>query len=392
MDTVLMPQQKLELSLLGESVIQKKGWYTDTLRRFDDGLLVAHGEGWPPAWYKPGLPEPGYWWQVSRDGGVTWQPYIKTTNGPDHTLVRPNQWMVRRRDGSVIGWPSACCHKGKPEYKGCPGQPFSEPVVHASSWDALLRGESRQIESTIWVPHTVPGMADDFTVNYGLAVWGKMVETENHHLVQAAHIATSYDVSSRIWANQPGTAYQLRTGVIYSQDEGATWHYLASVAAPSEHPLPAQAEVYCEPDLLSFGEGRLLCVMRTGGNPGGALNERFSPLMAARSSDGGLSWTPPTPISAYGVCPVLLQMQSGLVVCLSGRPGFFLLFSDDEGQTWSPPHWVGESHGPFAKSSSGYGQLLELEPGVLGVAYDEYAGSGDEAKVVTKFRRYRVCP
>ncbi len=388
MDTVLMQRQKLELSLLSESVVQEKGWYTDTLRRFDDGLLVAHGEGWPPA--KPGLPEPGTWRQVSRDGGATWQPYTRTATGPDYTLVCPYQRMTQRRDGSVIGWARACCHKGKPEYKGCPGQPFSEPVVRASSWGTMLRGESQRVEATIWVPHTVPGMADDFTINYGLAIWGKMVETENRHLVQAAHLATSYDVSPRIWAGQPGTAYQLRTGVIYSQDEGVTWHYLATVASPREHPLPAQSEGYCEPDLLSFGEGRLLCVMRSGGNPGGALSERFSPLMAARSSDGGLSWTPPTPISAYGVCPVLLQMQSGLVVCLSGRPSFFLLFSADEGRTWSVPHWVSESHGPFAESSSGYGQLIELEPGVLGVAYDEYIGSDSEAKLVTKFRRYRI--
>jgi hypothetical protein len=90
------------------------------------------------------------------------------------------------------------------------------------------------------------------------------------------------------------------------------------------------------------------------------------------------------------VAPVLLSMQSGLVVCLSGRPGFFLLFSADQGKTWSPPHWLSESPGPWARSSSGYGQLIELEPGVLGVAYDDYVGEGPDARMVTAFRRYQV--
>lgn len=84
------------------------------------------------------------------------------------------------------------------------------------------------------------------------------------------------------------------------------------------------------------------------------------------------------------------NVQSGLVVCLSGRPGFFLLFSADEGKTWSPPHWLSESPGPWHQSASGYGKLIELEPGVMGVAYDDYEGEGDAARMVTKFRRYRV--
>ena len=52
--------------------------------------------------------------------------------------------------------------------------------------------------------------------------------------------------------------------------------------------------------------------------------------------------------------------------------------------------WVSESHGPFGRSSSGYGELIELESGVLGVAYDEYCGDGEDAAMVTKLRRYRI--
>jgi len=217
-----------------------------------------------------------------------------------------------------------------------------------------------------------------------------MLETENGYLLQAAYSFFAYDRAPRLWLEQKMHAYQYRTYVLYSQDDGAAWQYLATVAASSQYPQPAQAEGYCEPDLLAFGDRSLLCVMRSGGNPTGVLMERYTPLVASRSDDGGLTWTAPASIAAYGVAPMLLQMSSGLVVCLSGRPGFFLLFSSDEGRTWSPPHWLSESHGPFGRSSSGYGQLIELQPGVLGVAYDEYVGERNDARMVTKFRRYRI--
>ena len=186
------------------------------------------------------------------------------------------------------------------------------------------------------------------------------------------------------------SARQYRTWLMCSRDDGATWHYLSTVASSLQHPLPPQAEGYCEPDMLYLGDGHLLCVMRSGGNPGGTLRERFTSLVVCRSVDGGLSWTAPEPIAPYGVAPVLLRMTNGLIVCLSGRPGFFLLFSADDGHTWSVPHWLSTSHGPWGESSSGYGQLLEIEPGILGVAYDEYVGTEDDARMVTRFRSYRV--
>ncbi|PKO22554.1 MAG: hypothetical protein CVU38_08775 [Chloroflexi bacterium HGW-Chloroflexi-1] len=379
---VLMRAQKLELNLLGESVLKEEGWYTDAVRRFDGGVLLARGESWKRHGDET---DRGPWWQVSRDGGVTWQSYVKPDDGRDHRQgALP---LFQRPDGSLIGWADAYAEQ---QYNGRPGQPTRQSVVRAPSWEALIRGQAVRAEATVWLPYTVPGMGDDFKTRYGLTIWGKMVEAENGHLIQAAYSALAYDRAPRLWAEQKAPAFQTRTCVIYSQDSGATWHYLATVASPSQYPLPAQGEGYCEPDLLHFGAGHLLCVMRSGGNPSGTLMERYTPLMASRSNDGGLTWTPPAPIVAYGVKPVLLQMSDGLVVCLAGRPGFFLLFSRDEGRTWSTPHWVSESHGPWGRSASGYGELIELERGVLGVAYDECTGSGDGAKMVAKFRRYRI--
>lgn len=382
-DTVLMgPEGVVKLTQLHDAVVAECGWYTDTLDRADDGILIAHGGSWRGDWSE-GAP----WWCASRDGGVTWQPYAGTA-GADHTRIRPN--LCRCRNGSVVGWDDAW--NLKTTYQGRPGQPTAQAVMRAASCDALIRGAGERIEASVHVPYQVPGLGDDLSQppSYGAGVWGKLLEADADYLLQAAYGFFDFDRVPRLWQEQKAPAHQYRTWLLYSRDDGANWHYLSTVAASPQHPLPAQAEGYCEPDLLYFGDGRLLCVMRTGGNPVGRLMERYTPLVASRSVDGGLTWSAPEPIAAYGVAPMLLRMQSGLVVCLSGRPGFFLLFSTDEGKTWSPPHWLCESPGPWHQSASGYGQLIELEPGVLGVAYDDYVGEGDDARMVTKFRRYRV--
>ncbi len=385
MDLVLLKEQKIELTLLVESVVMEGGWSTNVLRAFDGGLLVVCETAWKPNGNDLDV---GLWWRVSRDGGETWQPYIKPEDGWDPTRGAV-PFLCFRRDGSVIGWGGSW--DDNQEYKGRPGQPITQSIVRASSWEAMTRGQSERVPARIWLPYMVPQTGDDLKTHYSPAIWGKMVETEDGCLIQGTYPVLAYNRVPRLWGEQTVPASKYRTCVIYSQDDGATWHYLATVASPDQYPLPAQSEGYCEPDLMYFGNGRLLCVMRSGGNPtANGLMERYTPLVAGTSDDGGLSWTNPALIAAYGVKPVLLRMRNGLVACLAGRPGFFLIFSADEGRSWSTPHWVSESHGPWGRCASGYGELIELEPGVLGVAYDEFCGTGAEGIQVTKFRRYRV--
>ena len=379
--TVLMQNGKVALTQLSDSVISEHGWYTNTLLQFNDGLLLANGLSKEP------IENSKEWWRISEDGGITWKPYNKTKN-KDYTRINPT--IIERRDGTVISWADAW--DLKTDYLGQPGQPVMQSIMNAPTLDAVISGQGINAEVTVNLPYMVPLKGDnlDEPPAYTLAIWGKMVEADYGYLLQAVYPGFAYDNSPRLWEEQTSPAFKYRTSLMYSQDDGVTWHYLSTVASPEQYPLPALSEGYCEPDLLYFGDGELLCVMRTGGNPAGTLNERYTPLVSCRSSDGGLTWSPPEPIASFGVAPVLMQMSSGLIVCLSGRPGFFLLFSNDEGKTWSTPHWVSKSNGQWGRSSSGYGKLIELEPGVLGVAYDEYFGEGDDAQIVTRFRRYRV--
>lgn len=52
--------------------------------------------------------------------------------------------------------------------------------------------------------------------------------------------------------------------------------------------------------------------------------------------------------------------------------------------------WISQQHGPWGESPSGYGALLELEPGVLAISYDEYSSSGSDARMVSRLRRCRI--
>jgi hypothetical protein len=385
MDTVLTEGGGIAVSVLSEAVLAEGGWYTEAVRPFDDRLLVARGQ----AWRRPGEAEREGWVCSSTDGGATWRPYRAPGDGRDHARASL-PFLLERRDGSVIGWGGAWNAAEVPP--GRSGRPVAQTMIRARSWDALIAGAAEKAAAKVWIPYMEPLVGDDFRTLYTPALWGKMVETEAGHLIQGAYPVLGYGRRPRLWEEQKGPASQYRSCVIGSADDGETWHYLATVASPDRDPLPPQAEGYCEPDLLSFGEGRLLCVMRSGGNPTGRLMERYTPLVAAASVDGGLTWTRPCPIAPHGVKPVLLRMRSGLVACLSGRPGFFLILSDDDGKSWSTPHWVSESHGRWARSSSGYGELVETEPGVLGVAFDEYRGDGEDGKMVAVFRRYRIEP
>jgi hypothetical protein len=383
MSQVLFSDRTLEIKQLSESTIRVGAWYNIVMRRLGDGRLYTRGEKWAPDWIANGGP----CYCISDDQGASWQPCAAPTEGKDYSRIA-NYLFNQRRDGSILGWTIE--YNTSVKYQGRPGQPTEQVLMRAAGWDALVAGQSQETTLQLSLPYLVPLVGDDFVERYAPVIWGRMVEADHGYLLQACYQNFFYDRQPRLWAEQSQPAVQSRSCVLYSWDDGNSWHYLSTIAAPAQYPLPAQGEGYCEPDILYFGDGHLLSVLRSGGNPGGVLSERMTPLVATHSWDGGISWSPPVPISAYGVAPALLQMSNGLTVCLSGRPGFFLLLSADQGRTWSTPLWLSESDGSFGHSSSGYGALIEMEPGVLGVTFDEYCGEGDDKAMTAKFRQYQM--
>ena len=380
-DTIQLVDNKLILRIISATKIKNNSWYTDILSNIGNNQLLVRGQTWMDK------SQPSQWWRISQDGGTHWGPFAKVDSFNPSSL-KPN--MITLSEGSIIGWEDGW--NKNTAYDGHPGESVRHTIICASSMEELIKGNIKTKEVAISLPYMVPLMSDNTQSPpiYVLPTWGKLIEGDYGYLIQAAYPRLVFDKAPRLWTEQKTLAYKYRTCIIYSRDKGSTWNYLSTVASPEQYPLPTQAEGYCEPDLLYLGNGNILCVMRSGGNPGGSMMERYTPLFSCHSTDGGLSWTTPVAIAPFGVNPVLLRMKNGLIVCLSGRPGFFLIFSTDEGKSWSSPYWISKSNGAYFRSSSGYGQLLELEPGKLGVTYDEYCSEGDTTKMVTKFKSFTI--
>jgi hypothetical protein len=145
-------------------------------------------------------------------------------------------------------------------------------------------------------------------------------------------------------------AFKYRVVVIRSRDRGKTWgdprtvaydtmlgaRNVPDVTGSKLTLVPAVTqEGFGEPDLAVAPNGDIICVMRSGGASGEGVVSIFpTPLYMSRSSDDGTTWTPPVGIADRGVCPSLITLENGIMVCVYSRPGFWLIFSDDNGVTW----------------------------------------------------------
>ncbi|MBN2564002.1 MAG: exo-alpha-sialidase [Phycisphaerae bacterium] len=167
---------------------------------------------------------------------------------------------------------------------------------------------------------------------------------------------------------QKGGKYD--TYALRSDDGGATYQLLSVVARCEDAPWGNNGP--CEPTLERLSDGSLFCMMRTGSAEGSrgrgkTWTARSSPMLSARSRDGGKSWELGR-ISKPGVMPGLLELSNGVLVCAFGRPGNSLMFSLDGGRTWIREMTLTAAD----VRTTGYVDILEVEPGRLLVVYDAW--------------------
>lgn len=153
-----------------------------------------------------------------------------------------------------------------------------------------------------------------------------------------------------------------------SDDLGKTYHFRSIVAGPDDAPWGSEGP--CEPALVQLENGELLCLMRVGHDTGKCIwtyPDAYGDLLAARSFDGGQTWKHERTM-LKGVMPKLLMMSNGVLVCAYGRPGNNLVFSLDGGKSWGSEMAIT----PQDVRTTGYLDMLEIQPGRLLVVYDKY--------------------
>jgi hypothetical protein len=192
-----------------------------------------------------------------------------------------------------------------------------------------------------------------------------------------------------------------RTIVVFSNDKGHSWGDPVLVAydrmlgrgIPDDHPLAEKGlpdetvkptaivpaitqEGFREADIVEASNGDLICMMRSGGRNGGTTTLFPTPMYCSRSNDGGKNWTPPAQVADRGVCPNLVTLSNGIIVCTYSRPGNWLIFSDDNGLTWKGAFQFG--------TSRDYNYILEVAPNTVQV-YREMMERGEKRVYGTFF-------
>lgn len=179
-----------------------------------------------------------------------------------------------------------------------------------------------------------------------------------------------------------------------SADQGRTWDILSRIPyVPDLEKDPNGAKRmalgFTEPAFEILSDGTYLCVLRTTDGLGN------SPMYVTRSTDEGKSWSKPEAFTPSGVLPRLLQLENGVVVLASGRPGMQLRFSlDGKGATWSDPFEMLPFENEKDAVSCGYPELLETGPDRFLLIYSDFKFKNDagETRKAIKVREVIVTP
>ncbi|MFA7158029.1 MAG: sialidase family protein [Kiritimatiellia bacterium] len=169
---------------------------------------------------------------------------------------------------------------------------------------------------------------------------------------------------------------------IESLDEGRSWKYVSQVFAADA--LPDMRDGASEASVVKLANGDLLCVARTYSK---------EPLIEARSSDGGRTWSAAKRIAPYSVYPCLRLMDNGTLALSTGRMGLFLwLSAGGRGDDWQmvditahhnsvmdANHRIRTDDNPPvpgdpARHTTAYTQLVLLDSSRSLLIYDRYAG------------------
>lgn len=146
---------------------------------------------------------------------------------------------------------------------------------------------------------------------------------------------------------------------------------------------------FTEPAFEILSNGTFICIIRTTDGVGNG------PMYVSRSSDLGVTWSKPEIVTSSGVFPRLLQLENGVLVLSSGRPGVQLRFSSDgNGKVWTNPFQLlpYESYRKYV--SCGYTGLLATGPDRFLVVYSDfnYLNQEKEVRKAIKVKEVIVIP
>jgi hypothetical protein len=110
-----------------------------------------------------------------------------------------------------------------------------------------------------------------------------------------------------------------------------------------------------EPAVVRLNETEMTALTRGDGNF--CLKQEFS-------HDAGKTWSKPVQLEEGNVMPDLVLMSNGVLACSYGRPASCLMFSLDQGKTWTAHQVISD------KVRFNYTSIREISPGRLLYIHD----------------------
>lgn len=180
--------------------------------------------------------------------------------------------------------------------------------------------------------------------------------------------------------NATDLTHRFRSLALRSTDRGKNWRYLSTIAFDTTE--DKRNEGFDETSLVVLADGRVLGFVRSGAsyqasigssdNDDPTVDMPFSygkqtPVYMTASVDGGKNWGVADAVSKYGVWPNAVLMENGLLAASYGRPGNWIMFSNNAGESWGPiiPFY----HDLYPPDCSNYFSMVEVASGVLLVVY-----------------------
>jgi len=327
------------------------------LKKLGDGSIVAN------TIYINHLTVPG---KRSWDGGQTWQnaTCMRTQDGGKN-------W---RKDNLEIGDCAYEYPNGEAVmFYGWVGQETQKDGVYTFPFRRWTNYGQKQFDetATMILPQKVDKSQD-----------GQVLVYPNHSIIPLRDGSLLASVQARFPYSRRRLSHGgWRVFMVRSTDMGKTWYYLSTVATDDEGKYD---DGFCEPVLLRIPNDDILCIMRTGGLVShvsdterlntsklvmcdGDLRFICDPMQLSVSKDNGMSWSEPKAITEFGVYPNTILMSNGVIALCYGRPGNWISFSLDYGQTWG--HTIEINDAPESADAGHYNSLVEVEPGKLLLGY-----------------------
>jgi hypothetical protein len=297
---------------------------------------------------------------ISRDDGKTWERWIPRAWSKEQPRIEGAS--IELSDGTLM----------MIEFIARPAQ--ARGTFTAVVWESKddLQTIDGPILAPVYLPQARRRLFDDGGHPFeGIGFHRGLLELPNGDLLAAVYCSFKEDTG--VCTYQP-LMPRVRTVVLRSSNRGRCWEYSATIAADAA----TGDEGFGEPALVRLSKGayagRLVCLMRTGGN---------TPIYQSVSDDDGATWTKPRATPFRGVDPDLLEMPDGILVCSFGRRaktwrkpkplpncGPFVALSGDGGESWQQPVKIPIEPHSNTPWSTCYTALLKTGPGEVTVFYD----------------------